>query len=69
MRAGHGVRVVAISGGRLAQKKLYDLGIITGERLKVIRNDGIGPLLVGIYGAKVVLGTGMAQKVRVILLD
>lgn len=49
----------------MARKKLTDLGIIPGERLKVMRNDGVGPLLIGIYDSKVVIGIGLAQKVRV----
>ncbi len=65
MRRGSVVRVVAISGGRMARTKLMDLGIIPGERLSIAQNDGSGPLLVEHYGSKVVVGTGLAGKVRV----
>lgn len=65
MRRGTEVRVVAISGGRMARTKLMDLGIIPGERLKVAQNDGSGPLIIEHYGSRVVVGTGLASKVRV----
>lgn len=65
MRRGAVVRVVAISGGRMARTKLMDLGIIPGERLSIVKNDGNGPLLVEHHGSKVVVGTGLSGKVRV----
>ncbi len=65
MRRSAEVRVVAISGGRMARKKLMDLGIVPGERLKVAQNDGSGPLIVEHHGSRVVVGTGLAGKVRV----
>jgi len=43
---GSVVRVVAVGGGRMARQKLTDLGVIPGERLKVIRNDGSGPIMI-----------------------
>jgi ferrous iron transport protein A len=63
---GSSVRVVAVSGGRMARQKLTDLGIIPGEKLKIIRNDGSGPVLIGLYDSKVAVGFGLAQKVRVV---
>lgn len=66
---GFSVRVVAVSGGRMARQKLTDLGIIPGEKLKIIRNDGSGPVLVALYDSKVAVGSGLAQKVRVVPVD
>lgn len=65
---GNTVRVVAVSGGRMARKKLMDLGIIPGERLKILRNDSAGPMLIGLYDSKVVVGSGLSQKVTVEVL-
>ena len=65
MQRGTEVRVVAISGGHMARKKLMDLGIIPGERLKIAQNDGNGPLIIEHHGSRVVVGTGLAGKVRV----
>jgi len=65
IKNGSLVRVVSVNGGRMARKKLMDLGVIPGERLKVLRNDSAGPLLIALYDSKVVVGSGLAQKVRV----
>jgi len=63
--SGSTVRVVAISGGRRARQKLMDLGIVPGERLRILRNDPAGPVVIGLYGSKVVVGSGLSQKVSV----
>jgi Fe2+ transport system protein FeoA len=59
------VRVVSIGGGRHAREKLMGLGIVPGEKLRVRKNDGGGPLIIEIYGSKTVVGLGLAQKVEV----
>lgn len=64
-KTGDTVRVMAISGGRTARKKLMDLGIIPGERVKVLRNDSAGPLLIGVYDSKIMIGSGLSHKVTV----
>ena len=65
MERGAEVRVVAISGGRMARTKLMDLGIIPGERIKVAQSDGNGPLIIEHHSSRVVVGTGLAGKVKV----
>lgn len=65
MHRGSVLRVVAISGGRMARSKLMDLGIIPGEHLTVTQNDGNGPLIIEHHGSRLVVGTGLAGKVRV----
>jgi len=68
-KTGDAVRVMTISGGRTARKKLMDLGIIPGERLKVLRNDSAGPLLIGIYDSKIMIGSGLSHKVTVEIIS
>jgi Fe2+ transport system protein FeoA len=41
------------------------MGILPGEILHVMRNDSDGPLLVQIHGGSVMLGRGLAEKIRV----
>ena len=49
----------------MARSKLMDLGIIPGEHLTVTQNDGSGPLIIEHHGSRLVVGTGLAGKVRV----
>ena len=58
---------VSVDGGRGVWQKLVDMGLIPGERLKVLHNSGYGPVTVLIKGAKVALGHGIAQKILVVL--
>ncbi len=64
---GSTVRVISLSGGRHAREKLMGLGIVPGEQIKVRKSDNGGPLVIDIYGSKMVLGLGLAQKVHVVL--
>ena len=54
-----------LEGGRGAMQRLTDMGLIPGERLRVLHNSGYGPVIVLIKGAKVALGHGLAAKIIV----
>ena len=54
-----------VKGGRGAAQRLTDMGLIPGERLKVLHSSGHGPVTVLIKGAKVALGHGLAAKIIV----
>ncbi len=55
----------SLEGGRGAMQRLTDMGLIPGERLRVLHNSGCGPVTVLIKGAKVALGHGLAAKIIV----
>ncbi len=56
---------IYLDGGMGVRQKLLDMGLVPGERLKVLHNSGWGPVTVLIKGAKVALGHGMAKKIVV----
>ena len=56
---------VSLQAGRGAMQRLTDMGLISGERLKVLHNSGYGPVTVLIKGTKVALGHGIAEKILV----
>lgn len=56
---------VSANGGRGMVQRLTDMGLIPGEKIKVINNSGFGPITVLIKGAKVALGHGLASKIMV----
>ena len=55
----------SVEGGRGAMRRLTDMGLIPGERLKVLHNSGYGTVTVLIKGAKVALGHGLVAKIIV----
>jgi ferrous iron transport protein A len=56
---------ISLEGGRGAAQRLTDMGLIPGERLKVLHNTGFGPVTVLIKETKVALGHGLASKIIV----
>lgn len=47
------------------KRRLEDMGFIKGTPVRVIRSDGFGAIVVEIKGSKLLLGRGMAQKIKV----
>ena len=56
---------ISANGGRGVMQRLTDMGLLPGERLRVLHNTGFGPVTVLIKGAKVALGHGLASKIIV----
>jgi ferrous iron transport protein A len=48
----------------MARRRLCELGLNKGTPVKVIKND-LGPIILNIYGHKLALGRGLAQKILV----
>ncbi len=64
--AGQTVELAAIEGGRRLRKRLADLGLSVGERVRVVQNPPIGPLILAVKeDARLAIGRGMARKIRV----
>lgn len=63
---GKEVIIKEILGGQGVKRRLYNLGIYPGIKVKVIKNALVfGPILVEVQGSEVALGRGMAAKVDV----
>lgn len=57
-------KVMEISGGCCARKRLYELGLNKGADVKVIKND-FGPIILNLSGNKLALGRGLALNIMV----
>ena len=57
--------IVSIMGGRMATKRLADMGLVPGIEIKVLRKAPFGPIEIEAKGTKLVLGRGLAAKVFV----
>ena len=51
--------------GHCLMYKLNDMGLLPGERIKVLNNPGHGPVTVKLKGSKVALGQGLAENIIV----
>jgi ferrous iron transport protein A len=62
---GETCTVKDIMGGKALNKRLIDLGMNKGTKVKIVRNEG-GRLILSIEGTRIALGQGMAHKIMVI---
>ena len=64
---GRTVRVLKINGGQGLAHKLHQLGLLPGDRAKVLRHAPLGgPVLVEVEGRSIALGRGVASKIEVV---
>lgn len=63
--AGSRVRIDRVDAGHGFRARLIGMGLKTGVTIEVRRNDGRGPVIVGLGHGRIVLGRGMAEKVWV----
>jgi len=62
---GEVVTVIEIRAGRGLQRRLADMGLTPGVRVRVINSQMAGPVLIDLRGSRVALGRGIAQKIAV----
>lgn len=56
--------IEGISSCGSAKRRLYELGLNKGTKVKMVKND-IGPVILNISGNKLALGRGLASKVMI----
>ncbi|MCK4326127.1 ferrous iron transport protein A [bacterium] len=65
VKPGEEVTLVDIRGGFGMRRKLTDMGLIPGVRLRVIRSHRPGPVILQVGDSRLMLGHGMAKGVMV----
>jgi ferrous iron transport protein A len=63
------VTLIDIHGGRGMESRLYSMGLIPGVRMRILSNNGAGPLMVAVRDIRVALGQGIAFKMMVEVND
>ncbi len=65
VQSGESVQVAAVRAGWGLQRRLADMGLTPGVRVKVINSGGRGPVILDIRGSRLALGHGIAHKIMV----
>lgn len=66
LELGQNGEIVSVMGGFMATKRLADLGLISGTKIKVIKKAPFsGPIKIEVRGSRLVLGRGLASKILV----
>ena len=69
LKEGETAEIVDVRGRRIAVKKLTDLGLTRGTKIKVLTKSLFGgPVMVEIRGSRLVLGRGLASNILVKLI-
>ncbi len=53
------------SGGSHRAQRLADMGLLPGEPLKILQNQGNGPVTIYVKGSRIALGHTMAKALEV----
>ncbi len=62
---GHTFALIGLAGGHRLRERISAIGLNSGAVFKVISNSGHGPVGVEVRGARIGIGRGMADKIRV----
>jgi len=63
---GEMVEVAAVRAGWGLQRRLADMGLTPGVKVRVINSGKPGPVVLDVRGSRLALGYGVAHKIRVI---
>jgi Fe2+ transport system protein FeoA len=58
--------VAVVRAGWGLQRRLADMGILPGIRVKIISGGRPGPVAIEVRGSKLMLGHGVANKIMVV---
>ena len=64
-KEGERVFCDSIEGEWKEKKYLIELGFVKGSKIYIVKNSGIGPLILEIKGARIAIGRGKAGKIMV----
>ncbi len=65
VRAGRDATVRGLGEGGAFRRRLINLGLASGARIKVVKNDLNGPIIVSLGECRLAIGRGMALRIMV----
>jgi ferrous iron transport protein A len=64
-KPGEEFEVATVKGGKSFLRRLMEMGIYSGVRVRIISNFGNGPIIIALSDTRIALGKGMAAKIFV----
>jgi len=65
LSVGEGGVIVEMQGGRGMTQRLSEMGFTNYTQVRVLSSSSPGPVLVGVRGARIAIGRGIAMKIMV----
>jgi len=62
---GEQVQVVSIGAGWGIQRRLADMGLTPGLKIRVVRSQRHGAVVLDVRGSRLALGRGLARRIMV----
>ena len=63
--SGEVVQVVAVRAGWGLQRRLAEMGLNPGVKVRVLNSQRPGPVVIDVRGSRLALGQGVAHKIMV----
>ncbi|MGM0365385.1 MAG: FeoA family protein [Actinomycetota bacterium] len=57
--------IAEITGGYGIRRKLADLGLVPGTKVRVVNRNMLGPVILAVRNYRLAIGRGMASKIMV----
>ncbi|MCG9479042.1 MAG: ferrous iron transport protein A [Actinomycetia bacterium] len=57
--------IVNIAGGYGIRRKLADMGLVPGTKVKVVSRNMLGPVILAVRNYRLAIGRGVASKIMV----
>ena len=64
-REGETVLVQCVDCGMGLKRRLCDLGLYDNTKIKIVKNDISGPIIITVKDSKLLIGRGQANKILV----
>ena len=62
---GNEVELIRIAAGGNLLRRLNEMGITPGTRIRIVSNPGVGPVIIEVAGKRFGIGKGIASKMLV----
>jgi ferrous iron transport protein A len=66
LQTGRDAVVKDFNGGQSLGQRLTEMGLFRGTRVRVVKNDMGGPLIISIGEGRLAIGRGMALRIMVV---
>lgn len=57
--------IAEIAGGYGMRRKLADMGLVPGTKIKVLSRNMLGPIILAVRNYRLAIGRGVASKIMV----
>jgi len=64
-QAGECVEILSIRGGHGFRRRLAEMGLSSGSRVRIVSNGRPGPVVLEIKGSRLAIGHGALHKIQV----